>query len=72
MNELRNRLQRVVEALPQREQLMTQYHYYHHVSFDQIADMMEISKGRVSQLHKKALKLIKEGMLGFRELDGYY
>lgn len=72
MNELRSRLQRVVDALPEREQLMIQYHYYHHVSFDQIADMMEISKGRVSQLHKKALKLLKEGILGLRDLDGYY
>lgn len=72
MNELRNRLRHIVEVLPEREQLLIRYHYYHHVDFDQIAEMMEISKGRVSQLHKKALKLIKEAMLGFRELDGYY
>lgn len=72
MNELRNRLRHIVEVLPEREQLMIRYHYYHHVGFDQIAEMLEISKGRVSQLHKKALKLIKEAMLGFRELDGYY
>jgi RNA polymerase sigma factor for flagellar operon FliA len=72
MNELRNRLRHIVEVLPEREQLMIRYHYYHNVGFDQIAEMLEISKGRVSQLHKKALKLIKEAMLGFRELDGYY
>ena len=30
-------------------------HYYHHVPFIQIAEELNVTKGRVSQLHKQAL-----------------
>jgi RNA polymerase sigma factor for flagellar operon FliA len=53
-------LSRSVEALPDRERLVLTLHYYHHVPFVQIAEHLGITKGRVSQLHKRALGRLRE------------
>jgi len=47
------------EALPERERLIVTLHYYHRVPFVQIAGQLGVSKGRVSQLHKRALALLR-------------
>ncbi|MDR3443729.1 MULTISPECIES: sigma-70 family RNA polymerase sigma factor [unclassified Dyella] len=44
-----------VAALPERERLILVLHYYHHLPFIQLAERMEVTKGRVSQLHKQAI-----------------
>lgn len=44
-----------VEQLPERERAIVVLHYYHQLSFSDIADQLQVTKGRVSQLHKRAL-----------------
>lgn len=44
-----------VKLLPERERHLVVMHYYHHVPFIQIAEELNVTKGRVSQLHKQAL-----------------
>jgi RNA polymerase sigma factor FliA len=34
------------------------------VTFDQIAELLDLSKGRISQLHKAALMLLRKRMSG--------
>ncbi|WP_279237487.1 sigma-70 family RNA polymerase sigma factor [Dyella sedimenti] len=53
-------LSRSVEALPDRERLVLTLHYYHHVPFVHIAEQLGVTKGRVSQLHKRALDRLRE------------
>jgi RNA polymerase sigma factor for flagellar operon FliA len=59
----------LVDKLPERERLIIRNHYYHAMAFDDLAKLFDISKGRVSQLHKQALKLIKLAYESSQELD---
>lgn len=63
---LRERLTLIVGALPEREQLIVKYHYFEHMEFLAISELLGLSKGRVSQLHSRALRLIREA---YRALD---
>jgi RNA polymerase sigma factor for flagellar operon FliA len=44
-----------LDELPEREQFIIRQHYLHGVAFELIADLLRLSKGRVSQLHKQAI-----------------
>jgi RNA polymerase sigma factor for flagellar operon FliA len=58
---VRARLIRLVDALPERERLIVRYHYFEHMEFQDIGAVLDVTKGRVSQLHARALQLIREG-----------
>jgi RNA polymerase sigma factor FliA len=45
-----------VAQLPEREGLVIRYHYLEGLSFEQVAAMMGLSKGRISQIHKQAME----------------
>jgi len=60
LRQLQDRVRALVESLPERERLIIKYHYLHHLRFETIAEMFSISKGRVSQLHKRALDLLRK------------
>ena len=66
---VRTRLIRLVDALPERERLIVRYHYFEHMEFQSIGEVLEVSKGRVSQLHARALQLIREGYEALEEFD---
>lgn len=44
-----------VERLPERERHLVQLHYFDHVNFTQIAEVMGVSKPRITQLHGQAI-----------------
>ncbi|MDE2154505.1 MAG: sigma-70 family RNA polymerase sigma factor [Xanthomonadaceae bacterium] len=54
-----------LEQLDEREQAILTLHYYHHVPFVEIASQLGVTKGRVSQLHKRALERLR-AILGNR------
>lgn len=64
--QLTDSLAKLVRALPEQERRVVQYHYYHGLDFTEIAGLLELSKGRISQIHRQALQLIREayGSLG--------
>lgn len=49
------RIVALVDALPENERLIIKLHYLHGVKFENIALEMNLSKGRISQLHNKGL-----------------
>ena len=53
--QLQSLLVEEVGRLPEREAIIIRQHYEHGVSFSQIAQLLGVSKGRVSQLHAAAL-----------------
>lgn len=58
--ELSEALADAVEHLPERERAIMVLHYHHHVPFVAIAEQFGVTKGRVSQLHKRALERLRD------------
>jgi len=56
------RIEQAVAKLNEREKRIIQYHYYHQMSFESLADLYGLSKGRISQLHKQALCQIRSNL----------
>jgi RNA polymerase sigma factor for flagellar operon FliA len=69
MEQLRHRMQGLIGTLPQRERMVIKYHYLNQFPFTQIADTMGITKGRVSQLHRSALDLLRASMRAVSACD---
>jgi len=58
---LQEKLLSIIERLPEKELKIIKYHYLEHFSFREISEMLNLTKGRVSQLHKMALEKIRKG-----------
>ena len=55
VRQLRERLLFAVEALPPQERAVVRGHYLQDMQFEEIATMLRLTKGRISQIHKQAL-----------------
>jgi RNA polymerase sigma factor for flagellar operon FliA len=51
-----------VSRLPPQEEKIIRYHYLQGLGFDQISKLLELSKGRISQIHRTSLKSLREGL----------
>jgi RNA polymerase sigma factor FliA len=60
--EVQRRLRDVLALLPERDARLIDYHYFQHIGFEEIAAIFSVTKGRVSQLHKRALERVRELM----------
>lgn len=69
---IQDRLKLVVEVLPERERAIIKGHYYEHMEFITLAATLGITKGRVSQLHSRGLKLVREAYRAVGALDVSY
>lgn len=54
------RLAAEIARLPEREQIMIRQHYGDGLTFDQVGAALGITKGRVSQLHRAAITLLRK------------
>lgn len=52
-------LDQCVKLLPANQQQVIRGHYYQHLSFTEISELIGVSRSRVSQLHAQALKEIR-------------
>lgn len=59
-NQLCGEIDRRIAQLPNREAFVLEQHYRHDVQFSQIATLLGVSKGRVSQLHAAALEKLRK------------
>lgn len=57
---LKNHFSEIIDRLPDNEKKLIQYHYYHQIDFTDIAVIFDLSKGRVSQIHKSAINTIRK------------
>jgi RNA polymerase sigma factor for flagellar operon FliA len=53
-------MKELVSMLPEQEQIVVKSHYYQHLRFEQIAETMHLTKGRISQIHHRALQRLQE------------
>ena len=69
VRQMRERLLALVESLPAQERTVVRNHYLQEIPFDQIAVMMNVTKGRISQIHKQALLRLRQGASEHGDLD---
>ena len=50
----------LVDALPDQERRVINRHYFQNLEFTEIANIFGVTKGRISQIHKRALVLLRE------------
>lgn len=60
LHQLQQMLRDHVDQLPAQQQLVIRYHYQQEIPFDEIARTMNVTRGRISQLHRQALLGLRE------------
>ena len=55
LRQLRARLVQAVEGLPAQERTVIRSHYLQEIPFEQIAASLQLTRGRISQVHRRAL-----------------
>lgn len=63
--EMQARLASAVGDLPEREAMIIRQHYDVGLSFAQVADLLGLSRGRISQLHRAALDMLRKKIGSF-------
>ncbi len=60
--DLKNVLGAAIDQLPERERLIISLYYYSELTYKEIAEVLEISESRISQLHSKAILKLKSSL----------
>ena len=55
-------LRQAIEALPEREKTVIKLRYFHCLTQQRVAKVMDVSQVQVSRIEKKALALLRELM----------
>jgi len=61
-NEMREKLKNAIEALSERERLVVTLYYFENLNLSEIAQVLEVSVQRVSQISTKAISKIRSAM----------
>jgi RNA polymerase sigma factor FliA len=61
-NEVRDRVRHAVSTLPPREQRVISMYYYSEITMKDIGTALGVNESRVSQLHARALKRLRDAM----------
>lgn len=69
LKQLRQRIVDVVDALPPQEKRVIRSHYFQEIPFEEIAQSMRLTKGRISQIHKQGLNHLSEALRPRRDCD---
>jgi len=68
LSELKHSIAQYIERLPDKEKSIIKWHYFEWMTFQEISEMLGLTKGRVSQLHHKGLRRLKVLSLDQKEL----
>lgn len=63
--ELQRALAQTIENLPERERLLITLYYYEEFTLTEIGRMLSLSQPRISQLHARAIRLIRGSLADF-------
>ncbi len=72
MKQLKQRLRYLLDDLPEDENRVLTYHYLQHLGFAEIARILKLSAGRISQIHKSALGRMRDAMQVQNRMDLLY
>jgi RNA polymerase sigma factor, fliA/whiG family len=62
--DLTEKIQAVLQELDERDQLVIQLYYYEELSLKEISEILRVSEGRVSQVHKRLMQKIRDRLEG--------
>lgn len=62
LKQARRRLHGLIGDLPPQERKVIHHHYLQGLPFEEVADAMGLTKGRISQIHRKALVTLRDRM----------
>ncbi|MBN1826849.1 MAG: FliA/WhiG family RNA polymerase sigma factor [Candidatus Eisenbacteria bacterium] len=60
--EIREILSRLIRELPRQERLVLMFYYYEDLKMKEIGELLEITESRVSQIHARAVALLRAHM----------
>ncbi|MFZ6760558.1 sigma-70 family RNA polymerase sigma factor [Undibacterium sp. Ji50W] len=69
LKQLQKQIQARVDQLSQQEKKVIRYHYLQNIPFEEIADILKLSKGRIAQIHQSALRNLKQKLLARRDFE---
>jgi RNA polymerase sigma factor FliA len=69
LRQMRERIVELVNTLPPQERKVILYHYFQEVSFEDVAHSMQLTRARISQIHRKALIHLKEVLRARQDCD---
>jgi RNA polymerase sigma factor for flagellar operon FliA len=69
LKQLRSNVRALVDQLSGQERTVIHYHYLQEHEFDEIAQMLGVTRGRVSQIHRKALTRLRDQLGAQRRCD---
>lgn len=69
LDQLRRRIVELVRGLPAQERKVIQGHYFQERPFEEIADDLRLTRGRISQVHRKALARLQETLRAQQDCD---
>jgi RNA polymerase sigma factor for flagellar operon FliA len=69
MARLTERIASLVKALPPQERKVIHGHYFQQQAFEEVARDMDLTRGRISQIHRKALARLRESSRPLGWLD---
>lgn len=72
LNQIKRDIKRTIKSLSKNEQTIIRLHYFKFINFNQIALKLNLTKGRVSQIHKNALIKIKDALEANNKIDSLY
>ena len=62
IEDLIEKIERILQKFNEREQLIIQLYYYEELSSKEISEILQVSESRISQIHKRLLEKIRENL----------
>ncbi|MFZ6747086.1 sigma-70 family RNA polymerase sigma factor [Undibacterium sp. JH2W] len=69
LKQLQEQIRVLVDQLSRQEEKVIRYHYLQLIPFEEIAEILNLSRGRISQIHRSALKNLKQLLAAQRHCD---
>lgn len=60
LRQLRERIRAMIDALPENQRRVIAAHYLQRMPFEEVASMLDLSRGRIAQIHRDALLRLRE------------
>jgi RNA polymerase sigma factor for flagellar operon FliA len=69
IEQLRQRILELVNSLPAQEKTVIRAHYFQERAFEEIAESLWLTRGRISQIHRKALTRLRRALQPEQDCD---
>ena len=71
LRQLKEQIKEALARLPGKQRQVIAYHYLQQMAFEEIARLLEVSRGRIAQIHKEALGNLRDALRRRDSFDLY-